>query len=62
MNLPSWFDRCICCKRPIHDSGDPADPLARRIQASGAYALCARCEDVARAEAGEPAHADEATP
>lgn len=56
---PAEVDRCMCCQRPVHVTDDPDDPLALREQASGAYVLCARCEDVARAEVGEPSHAEQ---
>lgn len=50
--------RCVSCRRPTHDTNNLADPLRTRVQASGAYVLCARCEDLAQADVGDPSIAD----
>ncbi len=52
---------CLCCNRPTHNTDNTADPLRTREAPSGAYVLCARCEDVARAEVGAPAIAEKET-
>ncbi len=44
---------CAGCGRPTVDSDDPDNPLRAVEAASGAYVLCARCDLVARQDAGE---------
>jgi len=43
--------RCVSCRRKTVETDDQSNPLRRCLQGVGiTYALCARCEDIARKE------------